>query len=92
VTDRPIDDTAGANRDSAAAVDCAGEVSARRNLGSIGSIRSSATAASVRSTKGSLSRSSIETHATSRSCCAAHCANTVVLPYPDGATADTTGW
>ena len=49
-----------------------------------------ATATLANSLAGSLSPSSIETQATFRPCNAAHCASTVVLPYPSGATTETT--
>ena len=52
----------------------------------IGSTRSSATARYVSRTVGSLSRSSTDSQATRGAFAAAHCASTVVLPYPGGAT------
>ncbi len=56
------------------------DASTRKTLGSIGSIRSNATATYVSSTAGSLSPESAETHAVREPFWAAHWASRVVFP------------
>ena len=62
-----------------------------KTVGSTGPTTSSAAAIEVRRTVGSLSRSSSVSQANGRRSFAAHCAKSVVFPYPVGAMIDTSG-
>ena len=68
-----------------------GRSNASKTLAPSGSIRSRAAVTCFRKTNGSLSRSSTVTHANGRASRSAHCARSVVLPYPAGAATRTTG-
>src|SRR5580704_17173373 len=79
VTGRRIEAIADTNLGTAV-IPAPEETSAQNTAGSIGSIRSSATARALSRTTGSLSPSSQETHATRGQTRSDHCARSVVLP------------
>ncbi len=78
-------------RATVAATDVPGGARVRKTSTSIGWTRSRAAAIYARSTAGSLSSSSIETHATRRGVSSAHWLSSADLPYPGGPTTETTG-